>query len=205
MAAALKAEEALRASTLNWAKYSPQLELHQLVCLAMWMLGLCKMLMLREWRMGRPFWRYSLRIFEMRWRKPWIAFVLPEHLFYMCRSLNRRQYTVLNTKSWDLGFKAARFRNWSLFDFSLVGNITDHGRRSYQIKRRISVLSSNNNLCWYLCTRLDVIYFEPDGWGLLALEKRLRNIFYNLLLCDLACLPLYIGRIPVNCQWVSDV
>ena len=25
----------------------------------------------------------------------------------MCHSLNRRQYTVLNTKSWDLGFKAA--------------------------------------------------------------------------------------------------
>merc|ERR1711963_530188 len=33
-----------------------------------------------------------------------------------------------------------------------------------------------------------------------GLEKRLRNIFYNLLLCDLACLPLYLGRIPVNCQ-----
>ena len=38
-----------------------------------------------------------------------------------------------------------------------------------------------------------------------GLEKRLRNIFYNLLLWDLACLPLYIGRIPVNCQCVSDV
>ena len=37
------------------------------------------------------------------------------------------------------------------------------------------------------------------------LEKRPRNIFYNLLLWDLACLPLYIGRIPVNCQCVSDV
>ena len=57
--------------------------------------------------MGRPFCRYSLRIFEMRWKKPWIAFVLPKHLSYMCHSLNRRQYTVLNTKSWDLGFKAA--------------------------------------------------------------------------------------------------
>ena len=154
--------------------------------------------------MGRPFCRYSLRIFEMRWKKPWIAFVLPEHLSYMCHSLNRRQYTVLNTKSWDLGFKAARFRNWSLFDFSLVGNITDHGRRSYQTKRRISVLSSNNNLCWNW-TGLVVTYFEQDGWGLLALEKRLRNIFYNLLLWNLACLPLYIGRIPVNCQCVSDV
>ena len=38
-----------------------------------------------------------------------------------------------------------------------------------------------------------------------GLEKRPRNIFYNLLLWDLACLPLYIGRIPVNCQCVSDV
>ena len=122
--------------------------------------------------MGRPFCRYSLRIFKMRWKKPWIAFVLPEHLSYMCHSLNRRQYTVLNTKSWDLGFKAARFRNWSLFDFSLVDNITDHGRRSYQTKRRISALSSNNNFCVYLCTGLDVIYNEQDGWGLLADEKR---------------------------------
>ena len=38
-----------------------------------------------------------------------------------------------------------------------------------------------------------------------GLEKLLRNIFYNLLLWDLAYLPLYIGRIYVNCQWVSDV
>ena len=38
-----------------------------------------------------------------------------------------------------------------------------------------------------------------------GLEKRSRNIFYNLLLWNLACLPLYIGRIPVNCQWVSDI
>ena len=33
-----------------------------------------------------------------------------------------------------------------------------------------------------------------------GLEKRVRNIFYNLLLWNLACLPLYIGRIPVSCQ-----
>ena len=38
-----------------------------------------------------------------------------------------------------------------------------------------------------------------------GLEKRPRNIFYNLLLWDLACLPLYISWIPVNCQLVSDV
>ena len=32
-----------------------------------------------------------------------------------------------------------------------------------------------------------------------GLEKLLQNIFYNLLLWDLACLSLYIGKIPANC------
>ena len=33
-----------------------------------------------------------------------------------------------------------------------------------------------------------------------GLEKRPRNIVPILRYLDLACLPLYIGRIPVNCQ-----
>ena len=40
-----------------------------------------------------------------------------------------------------------------------------------------------------------------------GLEKWLRNIYTDVSILrylDLACLPLYIIRIPVNCQWVSN-
>ena len=40
-----------------------------------------------------------------------------------------------------------------------------------------------------------------------GLEKWLRNIYTDVSILrylDLACLPLYIIIIPVNCQWVSN-
>ena len=62
-----------------------------------------------------------------------------------------------------------------LSDFSLVGNITDHGRILYQTKPNANTAVCHWIMIWcsFLLTKIDVMmYIVQDRWGLLADENR---------------------------------